>query len=81
MLNISKDAINSREFQDIETFLLENHDMLTLSDDELGYTKVVMHHTATGDVAPIDQQPYRTPFSQREKIAELSADMDHRGIV
>ena len=81
MLNISKDAVNPREFQDFETFLLENHDVFALSDDELGCTDVVQHHIDTGDIPPIHQQPYRTPFSQREKIAELIADMEQRGIV
>ena len=81
MLNISKEAVNPREFQDFETFLLENHDVFALSDDELGCTEVVQHHIDTGDIAPIHQQPYRTLFSQREKIAELIANMEHRGIV
>ena len=81
MLNVSKEAINPREFQDFEMFLLENHDVFALSDDELGCTDVVQHHIDTGDIAPIHQQPYRTPFAQREKIAELIADMEHRGIV
>ena len=69
MLNISKDAVNPREFQDFETFLLENHDVFALSDDELGCTDVVQHHIDTGDIPPIHQQPYRTLFSQREKSA------------
>ena len=81
MLNISKDAVNPREFQDFETFLLENHDVFALSDDELGCTDVVQHHIETGDISPIHQQPYRTPYSQREKIAELIVDMEQRGIV
>ena len=36
MLKISKDTVNPREFQDFETFLLENTDVFALSDDELG---------------------------------------------
>ena len=34
-----------------------------------------------GRYPPIHQPPYRTPFSQRETIAELIADMERRGIV
>ena len=78
MLNISKEAVNHQEFQDFETFLLENH-VFALSDDELGCTDVVQHHIDTGDIAPIHQQPYRTPFAQREN--RQIADMEHRGIV
>ena len=81
MLKISKDTVNPREFQDFETFLLENTDVFALSDDELGCTNVVHHSIDTGDIPPIHQPPYRTPFSQRETIAELIANMERRGIV
>ena len=75
------DAVNPREFQDFEMFLLENHDVFALSNDELGCTEVVQHHIDTGDIALIHQQLYRTQFSQSEKIAELIADMKYCGIV
>ena len=64
MLKISKDTVNPREFQDFETFLLENTDVFALSDDELGCTNIVQHSIDTGDIPPIHQPPYRTPFSQ-----------------
>ena len=72
MLNISHDSAN--EFQVIEEFVLRNDDVFALSDEELDVLNIA-------SILPIHQPPYRTPFSQREKIAGLIAYMEKRGIV
>jgi len=48
---------------------------------ELGCSNLVQHVIDTGDSKPIKQQPYRTPFIQREKIANLIQDMQSLGII
>ena len=55
--------------------------MFELNDAELGCTDLVQHMIETGSHPPIKQQPYRTPFVQREKIGEMIDDMTERDIV
>ena len=55
--------------------------MFALNDAELGCTDLVQHVIETGRHPPIKQQPYRTPFAQREKIGQMIDDMKERGIV
>ncbi len=56
-------------------------DCFALNDSELGCTDVVQHHIDTGQHSPIKQPPYRTPMSQRQRIATMVEAMQQQSVV
>ncbi len=56
-------------------------DCFALNDSDLGCADVVQHHIGTGQHSPIKQPPYRTPISQRQRIATMVEAMQQQGVV
>ena len=73
--------MHGQEIIEVRELLLQAHDLFALKDDELGCTGVVKHHIHTEDHHPIKQHMRRTPFVQREQIAEMIWRMEQQGIV
>ena len=81
LLHVGCDSLQSDEQAEVKELLLQAHDVFALDDSELGCSAVVEHHIDTSDHHPIKQQMRRTPFVQRELIAQLIQKMREQGIV
>ena len=81
MLKIGDDSLHIQEIAAVKELLLEANDLFALEDNELGCTGMVKHHINTEDHHPIKQPMRRTPFIQREQIAEMVQRMEQQGIV
>ena len=81
LLKVGDDSMQGQEIAKVKKLLLEANDLFVLEDDDLGCTGVVKHHINTEGHYPIKQPMRRTPFVQREKIAEMIQRMEEQGIV
>ena len=61
--------------------MLNSVDVFALDDSELGRTSLVQHTIDTGDHPAIKQPTRRTPFIQRDKIAQMIEEIQDRGVV
>jgi hypothetical protein len=61
--------------------ILEAEDVFALTDSELDCTGIVKHHIETEGHPQIKQHVRLTPFIQREKIAQMVADMEACGVI
>ena len=80
-LSLPESDVNPAQMVQLKKLLADNTDVFALNDVKLGCTDLVQHAIETGSHSSVKQQPYRTPFSQREKIAQMIKDMKERGIV
>jgi len=60
--------------------LSEYSDLFSKHSNDIGHTKLVEHHTDTGNEKPIRQTPRRIPFAKRVE-AEKKNDMLQNGII
>jgi len=72
---------STEQLQALQSLLYKYSGVFALSATELGCSNLVQHVIDTGASSPIKQHPYRTPFIQREKVAQLIAEMRELGIV
>ena len=59
--DISKTTLNPDEQVRLTKLLNDYRDVFAFSQEEIGRTSVVQHHTDTGNSPPVRQRPYRTP--------------------
>ena len=81
VLKVGDDSMQVQEMAEVKELLLEANDLFELEDNELGCTGVVKHQINTEGHYPIKQPMRRTPFVQREQIAEMVQCMEQQGIV
>ena len=81
VLNVGDESMQGQEIAEVRELLLQAHDLFALEDKELGCTDVVKHRIHTEGHHPIKQPVRRTPFVQREQIAEMIQCMEQQGIV
>ena len=81
LLHIGRENLHREDQVEVRELLLQSHDVFALDDGELGCTAVVQHHINTQGHHPIKQQMRRTPFVQREQIAQMTQRMQEQGIV
>ena len=74
-------GLSALELDQLQQTVLEAEHVFALMDSELGCTGIVKHHIDTEGHPPIKQPVRCTPFIQREKIAQIVADMETRGII
>ena len=67
--------------QKIQDLLDRNADIFAKNDCDLGETHLVKAKLETGDAAPIKQNPYRLPFSQRKLVENHIQDMLKAGVI
>ena len=75
VLSLSESDVDPAQMAQLKKLLADNTDVFALNDAELGCTDLVQHVIETGSHPPIKQQPYRTPFTQHEKIGQMIDDM------
>ena len=80
-LNLSQTSVSEDQCERLEDVILSNADVFALDESELGQTSLVTHKIDTGEHAPVEQQPRRTPFVHREKIVKLVNDMLKQGVI
>ena len=81
LLNLPETGLSALELDQLQQTVLEAEDVFALTDSELGCTGIVKHNIDTEGHSPIKQQVRRTPFIQREKIAQMVAEMEVRGVI
>ena len=77
LLNLECDDLPLGDQAKLRDLFLQSHALFALDDGELGYTSVVQHHINTEGHHPMR----RTPFVQREQIAQMIQRMRTQGIV
>ena len=65
----------------LQEMLDRNNDLFAKDDCDLGQTDLVKAKIDPGDHAPIKQQPYWLPFSQRKLVQEHIENMLKAGII
>ena len=81
MLKVGDASLQGQEIAKVKELLLQAHDLFALDNCELGCSGVVKHSIDTEGHHPIKQPMRRTPFVQREQIAEMVQCMERQGIV
>ena len=76
--SLPESDVDRTQMTQLKQLLFENTYVFALNDAELGCTDPVQHIIETGSHPPIKQQPYRTPFVQRETIGEMIDTMRAR---
>ena len=73
--------ISETQRQKIQDLLDRNADLFAKNDCDLGETHLVKAKLEKGDAAPIKQNPYRLPFSQRKLVENHVQDMLKAGVI
>ena len=81
LLNLPETGLTAVELGQLQQTVLEAEDVFALTDGELRCTGIVRHYIDTEGHSPIKQQVRRTPFIQREHIAQMVANMEARGVI
>ena len=71
----------SDEFQQLEDFLVNAHDVFSLEEGECGEINIVQFEIDTGDAPPQKQAPRRMPFVVRQEVAKQLKQMQNCGVV
>ena len=74
-------TLGDKERQRAKELLRNFKDIIALSDDDLGRTRLLYHHIRTGDTQPIRQRARRLPFHQHSQVRKLLNDMLDNGII
>ena len=74
-------TLGDNERQQAKELLRDFKDIIALSDDDLGCTRLLYHHIRTGDMQPIHQRARRLPFHQHSQARKLLNDMLDNGIL
>ncbi|MCP5059346.1 MAG: hypothetical protein GY937_21795, partial [bacterium] len=61
--------------------LVEHHEVLSLSDREMGHAKGVIHEIDTGDHRPIALPIRRMPYGDREEVKKQLEDLLASGVI
>ena len=73
--------VSESQRQKIQDVLDRNADLFAKNDCDLGQTHLVKAKIDTGDHPPIQQKPYRLPFSQRQLVEQHIQDMLKAGVI
>ena len=65
----------------IEKLILQNRDLFSNKDSELGKTDTVKMQIDTGNTTPIKMRPYRTPIKNREVVDHSIDEMLDAGVI
>ena len=65
----------------IEKCILQNRDLFSNKDSELGKTDTVKMQIDTGNTTPIKMRPYRTPIKNREVVDQAIDEMLDAGVI
>ena len=74
-------ALPPDEFQQLEGFLVDAHDVFSLEEGDCGETDIVQFEIDTGDAPPQKQAPRRMPFVLRQEVVKQLKQMQNRGVV
>jgi hypothetical protein len=74
-------TLGDKERQRAKELLRDFKDIIALSDDDLGHTRLFYHHIRTGDTQPICQRARRLQFHQHSQVRKLLNDMLDNGII
>ena len=69
------------DHQALADFLVEYQDVFATTSDDLGQTGEVQHRIATGDSAPIKQQPRQIPLDKKKLVQDEVDKILKRGVV
>ncbi len=75
------DSLPANELDNAMSFLLEQHDIFSLTDTDLGYTTKVMFEINTGDAQPHRHGKRRVPLAFRAKLKRKLDDMISHGVI
>ena len=75
------DVLSEEDRMKVKQLVAENHDLFSLSDDELRQTDSVMHTVDTGKTPPIKQRQRPVPFGLREQVEEIVDDLLRRRLI
>ena len=74
-------TLEDKERWRAKELLRDFKDIIALSGDDLGHTRMLYHHIHTGDTQPIHQHARRLPFHQHSQVRKLLNDMLDNGII
>ena len=74
-------TLGDKERQRAKELLRDFKDIIALSDDDLGRTRLLYNLIRTGDTQPICQHARRLPFHQHSQVRKLLNDMLDNGII
>ena len=74
-------TLGDKERQRAKELLRDFKDIIALSDDDLGHTRLFYHHIRTGYTQPIRQRARRLQFHQHSQVRKLLNDMLDNGII
>lgn len=78
-LNFAKRNDNFKK--EIDAMLLRNREVFAFNDYELETTDLATAEINTGDAAPVNLRPYRTPLAQRDALGEEIDNLLDAGIL
>ena len=79
LLGRSTEYLTDSETEGLKELLYNYQHVFSLSDGDLGTTRMVQHRIETGNAPPIRQQPRRTSPWKRDEIERQVTDLLHLG--
>ena len=80
-INDTCQNLSCQEREELCSLLVEYHDVISSTSNEMGRTSTIQHHINTGDHPPIRQQLRRLAPHRREQVRELLQDMLGRDVI
>ncbi len=81
LLNLPETGLSALGLSQLQQTILDAEEVFAPTDSELGCTGSLKHNIKTEGHPPIKQHVRRTPFIHRQKIAQMVADTEARGVV
>ena len=75
LMSTVDNCLTDDEIQSFSHLLTKYSDVISVSDGDLGRSKLIQHGIETGSASPIKQPPRRLPYHLREEVKGLLAEM------